>query len=132
MTKKEMIMSTIEKMGYLPEVDNDGDIEFIYQMKTLYVMTGRDDEQYVSVLFPHFYEIEEEEETTALVTCNKVTRELKVVKVYVEPTFHSVSAACEFYYINEEALEQNLEHSLKLLGMIHTVFRNYMDDMSEE
>lgn len=130
MTKKEFILSTIEKMGYAPEVDSDGDIEFVYQMKTLYVMIGKDDEQYVSVVFPHFYEMDEEEDTKALVACNKVTRELKMVKVFVEPTFQSVSAACEFYYINEEALEQNIEHSLQLLGMIRTVFKNYMDDLS--
>ena len=130
MTKKELIMSTIEKMGYAPEIDSDGDIEFVYQMKTLYVMTGKDEEQYVSVVYPQFYEINEEEDMKALVACNKVTRELKVVKVYVEPTFRSVTAACEFYYVNNKSMEQNLENSLQLLGMIRTVFRNFMDDLS--
>ena len=32
MTKKELIMSTLEKMGYNPELDGDGDIMFRYQM----------------------------------------------------------------------------------------------------
>lgn len=130
MTKKELVMSIIEKMGYAPEVDNDGDIWFIYQMKALYVMTGRDDEQYISLLLTQFYELEEEDKMKALVTCNKVTRELKMLKVYVDSTFQSVSAACEFYYVNEESLEQNIEYSLQLLGMVRTVFRNYMDDLS--
>ena len=51
MTKKELIMSTLEeKMGYCPEVDEDGDIRVAYQLKTIYVMTGDDDEQYVSFM----------------------------------------------------------------------------------
>ncbi len=131
MTKKELVMSTIEKMGYTPEVDNDGDIEFVYQMKTLYVMTGRDDEQFVSVLFPQFYEIDEDDGMKALVACNKATRELKMVKVYVDSTIQSVSAACEFFYVNEESIKQNLEYSLQILGMVRTVFRDYLDDWSE-
>ena len=53
MTKKELIMSTLEeKMGYCPEVDEDGDIRVAYQLKTIYVMTGDEDEQYVSVMLP--------------------------------------------------------------------------------
>ena len=49
MTKKELIMSTLEeKMGYCPEIDEDGDIKVAYQLKTIYVMTSEDDEPYVS------------------------------------------------------------------------------------
>jgi len=58
MTKKELIMSTLEeKMGYCPEVDEDGDIRVAYQLKTIYLMTGDEDEQYVSVMLPQFHEI---------------------------------------------------------------------------
>ncbi len=81
MTKKELIMSTLEeKMGYCPEVDEDGDIRVAYQLKTIYVMTGDDDEQYVSVMLPQFHEIEDGKETLALAVCNKMTRELKLLK----------------------------------------------------
>lgn len=131
MTKKELIMSTLEeKMGYSPEIDEDGDIKVAYQLKTIYVMTGDDDEQYVSVMLPQFHEIEDGKETLALAVCNKMTRELKFAKVYVDQTFKNVTVTCEFFYSGKKSLEQNLEKSLELLGVVRTVFRNDMEELS--
>ena len=104
--KKEMILRVLEKMGYKPEIDNDGDIQLRYQMKTIFVLTGDEDEQYISVMLPQFHEIADGEEALVLAVCNKMTRELKLAKVYVDQTFKNVSATCEFFYSNEEALEQ--------------------------
>ena len=38
MNKKELILQTLEKMGYKPEIDEDGDIQIRYQMKTIFVL----------------------------------------------------------------------------------------------
>lgn len=132
MNKKELILKTLEKMGYSPEVDNDGDIMLYYQMKTIYVLTGDEDEPYVSMMLPQFHEIDEGRETLVLAVCNKMTRELKLVKVYIDQTFKSVTATCEFFYANEEALEQNLRNSLQMLGVVRTVFRSDMAELSDE
>lgn len=132
MTKKEQIMATLEKMGYRPELDNDGDILLRYQMKSIFVLTGDEDDSYVSVMLPQFHEIEEGKETLVLAVCNKMTRELKLAKVYVDQTFKNVSATCEFYYANEESLEQNLRQSLQLLGVVRTVLRKNIDELSED
>ena len=61
-----------------------------------------------------------------------MTRELKLVKVYIDQTFKSVTATCEFFYANEESLEQNLRNSLQMLGVVRTVFRNDMAELSDE
>lgn len=133
MTKKELIMSTLEeKMGYCPEIDEDGDIKVAYQLKTIYVMTSEDDEPYVSVMLPQFHEIEDGKETLALAVCNKMSRELKFAKVYIDQTFKHVTATCEFYYSSKKSLLQNLERSLELLGVIRTVFRNDMEELSKD
>ena len=131
MNKKELILKTLEKMGYSPEVDNDGDIMLHYQMKTIYVLTGDEDEPYVSMMLPQFHEIDEGRETLVLAVCNKMTRELKLVKVYIDQTFKNVTATCEFFYANEESLEQNLRNSLQMLGVVRTVFRNDMAELSD-
>ena len=53
MNKKELIKTTLIKMGYNPQIDNDGDIALTYQMKKLYVITSDDeDDQYVTALLP--------------------------------------------------------------------------------
>ena len=132
MNKKELILHTLEQMGYSPEVDNDGDIMFNYQMKTIYVMTSDEDEPYISMMLPQFHEIEEGKDTLVLAVCNKMTCELKLAKVYIDQTFKSVTAACEFFYANEESLEQNLRNSLQLLGVVRTVFRKYMAELADE
>lgn len=132
MNKKELILKTLEKMGYSPELDGDGDIMLHYQMKTIYVLTGDEDEPYVSILLPQFYEIEEGKDTLVLAVCNKMTRELKLAKVYIDQTFKSVTATCEFFYINEESLEQNLRNSLQTLGVVRTIFKNDLAELSEE
>lgn len=132
MNKKELILKTLEKMGYSPELDGDGDIMLHYQMKTIYVMTSDDEEPYISMMLPQFQEIEDGKETLVLAVCNKMTRELKLVKVYIDQTFKSVTATCEFFYANEESLEQNLRNSLQMLGVVRTVFRNDMAELSDE
>lgn len=132
MNKKELILKTLEKMGFSPDLDNDGDIMLHYQMKAIYVMTGDEEEPYISMMLPQFHEIEDGKETLVLAVCNKMTRELKLVKVYIDQTFKNVTATCEFFYANEEALEQNLRNSLQMLGVVRTVFRNDMAELSDE
>ena len=119
-------------MGYSPELDGDGDIMLHYQMKAIYVLTGDEDEPYISMMLPQFHEIDEGKETLVLAVCNKMTRELKLVKVYIDQTFKNVTATCEFFYANEEALEQNLRNSLQMLGVVRTVFRNDMAELADE
>ena len=131
MNKKELILQILEKMGYKPEIDNDGDIMFRFQMKSVFVMTGDEDEKYVSVMLPQFHEIVDGEETLVLAVCNKMTRELKLAKAYIDQTFKNVTATCEFFYANEESLEQNLRNSLQMLGVVRTVFRNNLEELSE-
>ena len=132
MKKKELIMASLEKMGYSPELDNDGDIRLLYQMKTIYVMTGDEEEPYISMMLPQFHEIEDGQETMVLAVCNKLTRELKLAKVYIDQTFKNVTATCEFFYANNEALEQNLRNSLQMLGVVRTVFRKDLAELSED
>ena len=132
MNKKELITQTLEKMGYKPEVDEDGDIMVRYQMKSIYVFVGDEEDSYVAVLLPQFHEIGDGEETLVLATCNKMTRELQLAKVFVDHTFKNVSASCEFYYANEESLEHSLDKSLQMLGIVRSQFRKNKAELSEE
>ena len=44
MTKKEMILEAIESLGYKPHVDDDGDICVRFQMKSIFFLTGQEEE----------------------------------------------------------------------------------------
>ena len=132
MEKKGIIMDTLNKMGYNPIQDEDGDVLFYHQMKAIYVMVDDEDESYVSLMLPQFNEVEEGNEALVLAVCNKMTRELKMAKVYIDKNFKNVTCTCEFYYANEESLVQNLTNSLKLLGIVRTLYREEYAEMQEE
>ena len=123
MTKHEIVVSVLQSLGFKPQIDDDGDIFVRYQMKTFYVMgTNSDDEDYLVVVFPQMYEVNEGEETKVLATCNKITREIKLAKVYIDQTLKNVSASCEFYYNGEESLKTCLDKAIEILGMVRSTF----------
>lgn len=122
MTMKEEITKVLERMGYRPDIDNDGDIYFWYQMKAVYVLTN-DEDNYVSIMLPQFYDIDEGQEALILTVCNKMTRELKMVKVFMDHTFKSVTGTCEFFYSSEEEFKQNMGRTLEVFGVLRTLFR---------
>lgn len=131
MTKSEMIRTALEELGYKPQVDDDGDLMIRYQMKSIFAIVGDEDEKYIILMLPQFAEMKEGEETLTFVVCNKMTRELKLAKVYIDQTFRNVSAACEFYYTDEEALKENIEKSLNILGIVRSVFHNTKLEMEK-
>ena len=123
MTKYEMVVSVLQSLGVKPQIDDDGDIFVRYQMKTFYVMgANSDDEDYLVVVFPQMYEVNEGEETKVLAVCNKITREIKLTKVYIDQTLKNVSACCEFYYNGEESLKTCLDKAIEILGMVRSTF----------
>ena len=120
MTKHEMVVSVLRLK---PQIDDDGDIFVRYQMKTFYVMgANSDDEDYLVVIFPQMYEVNEGEETKVLAACNKITREIKLAKVYIDQTLKNVTASCEFYYNGEESLKTCFDKSIEILGMVRLTF----------
>lgn len=123
MTRHEMVVSVLQSLGFKPQIDDEGDIFFRYQMKTFYVMgSNSDDEDYLVVVFPQMYEVNEGEETKVLAVCNKITREIKLTKVYIDQTLKNVSASCEFYYNGEESLKTCLDKAIEILGMVRLTF----------
>lgn len=131
MEKTDLIMKTLEGLGYRPHVDEDGDVAFRYQLKPLYVIVGVEDEPYVTLVQPYVYEIEQGEEIEVLATCNKLTRDVKLVKVYIDQSHQSVFASCEFFYSDESSLELSLKESLRLMGRIKALFRQEKKELSE-
>ena len=132
MSKKEQLMSVLQNMGYSPKYDDDGDVLLIYQMKTVYFLLHEDDEDnYLSVMLPQFIDIEEGEESLALAICNKMTRELKLAKIYVDQSFKTVTGTCEFFYANDEALEYSIRRSLRMIGLLRSQYYKNKKELTD-
>lgn len=85
MDKRSMVISVLEDMGYQPRVDSDGDVLFRFQMKHLYVLaTQQEETSFLVVMLPQFYEMSEGEEIKVLTLCNKLTREVRLAKIYID------------------------------------------------
>ena len=126
MKKKELLYSVLQNMGYNPTEDEDGDLIIHYQMKSIWILVGDNNDPYISVTLPQFHEIEEGKETLVLATCNKLTRDIKMIKIYIDQTLKNVTAMCGFYYTDEESMHQGLDFSLQILGIIRSHFRKTM------
>ena len=61
-------------------------------------------------------------ETLTLAVCNKVSRDVKLAKVFIDQTLKSVSASCEFFYTDMESLKNNVEHVLGIFGMVRSTY----------
>ena len=132
MTNKEQIFNALERLGYKPQYDDDGDIMLRYQLKHIFFLTQDDDEEhFVNVTLPQFCSFQEGEETLYLAACNKMTRETKMSKVCIDQTFRNISASCEFFYENDSTLEMNIKKALCILGVMRTAFRNCVSELSE-
>ena len=131
MNKKEMIVKVLEEMGFRPYVDEDGDVGFRFQLKTIFVLNSNESENYLVLNMPQFYEIEDGDEAIALTACNKVTRELKLIKVYVDQNFKTISANSEFLYADEDSLMKNIEYSLEILSVVRRLYRRTFEDMKQ-
>ena len=64
----------------------------------------------------------EGEETLTLAVCNKVSRDVKLAKVFIDQTLESVSVSCEFFYTDMESLKNNVKHVLNILGMVRSAY----------
>lgn len=117
-------MKVLKDMGYEPELDSDQDIRLCMEMKELYFfMPDEEEERYVNIVLPQFTGIKEGKEILALATCNIMTRDMKLLKVYVEKNHESVSASCEFIYTDVDSLKQNIVISMEVMSIVKTLYR---------
>ena len=126
MNKKDMISAALDKLGYQYETDSDGDFVINYQMKFIYVLCDNLEESFLSLSLLQFMPIGEGKEKQAIFVCDKLTREQKLVKVYIDYSYNSVSATCDFYFTDEESLLFNLKMSLQILGVVRSTYRKCM------
>lgn len=132
MDKKGILIKTLKEMGFRPRVDENVVI-FRYQLKSLYcVIEEGDSEDYICILYPNFYEISTEECPTALYVCNKGTRELLHIKLYLDENMSNISASSEFFFCSKEELKKGVEKGLELIGIIGTWVVQTMAEISKE
>lgn len=129
---KDRIMSLMRDMGYNAEIDEDGDIRIVHEMKTMFVLEGPGDGMSVNVIYPGFMSVDQTELPQTLFICNTVNRRMMFVKCYIEDDFENVTATCEFHFTADADLGESLQNAIAALGRVRSYFTDTHDKMESE
>jgi hypothetical protein len=82
--RQQVFMHHIKSEGFVPEIDKDGDIVFKIEGGTYYIVLHENDPEFFQMIFPSFWEIENDaERLKALDAANHSNAKSKVSKVMV-------------------------------------------------
>lgn len=132
MAYKEMVMEAIKSLGYKPQLDEEGRVYIIFQMKTILFLQEDDEEPFFSAVLPRLSEVVEGEETLTLAVCNRVTRDIKLVKVFIDHSLKSVSASCDFFFTDMESLKANVNQVLNVYKIVRAAYYKTKAEYSEQ
>jgi hypothetical protein len=124
--KVELFSDFLTQEGYRPSIDEDGDILFKSEGKTLCLSFDEQDEQFVRLYMPNFWGIDDEEERRLVEqACLETTKSMKVAKVF--PIEDSVWTAVELFQYPIHALTELLPRWIALLHGSVRCFRSNME-----
>jgi hypothetical protein len=123
-----MYMDYLRGEGYVPSIDDDGDVRFRYEGGTYYIIVMEDDLKYLRILYPNFWEIESEEELLrAYSTASYVNRTTKIAKVFLNRSEDDVSIVGETLLDTPEDFKNFFKRILNAVGTAKADFREEMN-----
>ncbi len=119
-TRIGMYREYLAELGYRPEIDRDGDVKFMREGRTYYIILQDKDEEFFRIVYPNFWKIESEEERAKVIMASvKATADTKVAKVF--PVEDNVWATIEMFCATPEAVKPVLDRSMSALAVsVHT------------
>lgn len=83
MKPTEMVLDFLRKQGFLPEVNDKGNLVFKYQMCTFLYINNDEDEEFFQLIMPAIYDVTDENRDVVMDAANKVNQRLKVCKAVI-------------------------------------------------
>ena len=80
MKTQDLIFQYLQQQGFLPEKEDFG-ICFKYQMGNFIIVCDDDDEQFIQIVYPGFFDITPENKYEVLEAMDKVNAGIKVAKI---------------------------------------------------
>ena len=109
-----LYMDTLAEEGFRPKIDEDGDIIFKSEGRSLYIRLYADDTEYMQLVMPNFWKIESDEERVcATIAANHATRVTKVTKVFV--TKENTCASIEMFLPSPDLFAKVINRSVAAL-----------------
>ncbi|GAA5511369.1 hypothetical protein Dcar01_00076 [Deinococcus carri] len=125
------LKAALEAQGFTVEEAGELGLRFQYEGGTYYLPPSGADTEFFHLLFPNFWELESDEEFgRALVACDAVNREAKLVKLHTAEG--DVWAGVEALHDSPEAFITHLPRYLSYVQEAVRVFRDAMLAQGEE
>jgi len=106
----ELLKKVVEDGKYKVLEDDGEHIIIRYQLNSIHLCPGSDDDHFVSILLPNFAEVSEANFADVVMRCHKLNEQMKQVKLY---TINDVIiAASEFYYQGKKDLAYQVKIGL--------------------
>jgi hypothetical protein len=115
--RQNIYMDFLKKEGYVPTIDEDGDIMFKREGYTFFIIIGKSDPSFLSLLKPNIWSIKSDADRTraANAVCY-VNGEMKVAKAYISGSKDEwVSLAVEIYLDDPHHFSVLLSRMLRLI-----------------
>ena len=128
-TKLDLYREHLASEGFRPEVDEDGDLSFRHEGKSLCIFVHEHDRSFFRLALPAFVECEgAEEEARALRVANRMNKAFKVGKLVIADG--TAWANVELFLDDPAALRPVLDRCLDLVGSMAFDFRRLMREES--
>lgn len=123
MTTLELAQEFIAAQRYkLVSVDSEeGHIAFRYQMNTIHLWQGNEDDHFIFMTMSGFADTAEEDIDSIKEKCHQINRQVKLVKMYLLDEI--VLVAAEVYYLAKEDFEYQMKNALKHLISAKITYR---------
>jgi hypothetical protein len=122
-----MYVNYLQKEGYVPEIDSDGDVRFKKEGKTYFIAVDDRDLEFFRIVLANIWEIETEEEyLKVLIACDGATASTKVAKAHTVRS--NVWISTEVFVATPEDFEGVFKRCLSAIGTCKDKFVEKMNE----
>lgn len=122
MKTSELMMQFLKKEGLMPEVMDNNNIIFKYQMRTFMYVENDEDASFFQLMMPAIYDVTDDNRDAVLVAANNITKGYKIVKCVVMDD--NVWLSAETLLDSSPQLEDIVPRFLELLINVQQAFYN--------
>lgn len=127
----ELFQQFLVAEGYLPTIDEDGDVVFKSEGMTFLLLLDERDSEFFSLAIPNFWSIDDEGEREQVKTaCMEVTKSTKVVKVF--PVRDDTWASIEMYASPIQSVQDVFKKCLRNLNYAVAAFHREMRSLKRQ
>ena len=113
MVSSELVRDWLSTQGFKHTIDADGDVQFKYQGWTMWATTDEKDQQFLRIIMPGIYNVDDADRVKVLEIINAVNRDLKAVKGFLVE--NRVWLSIEQFVDTSPEIEDFIERCLDIL-----------------